>query len=54
VFVERPIISIYALTSPNDQGVMLNWPLPEALLGGLLFEHTAHGPRRQIEDQDGW
>ena len=54
VFVERPIISIYALTSPNDQGVMLNWPLPEALLGGLLFEHTAHGPRRQIEDQEGW
>ena len=55
VFVERPIISIYALRSANEEGVLLDWPLPEALMHGLLFEHSAHGPRKAAgEDQEGW
>ena len=54
VFVERPILSIYALRAHDDAGVLLDWPLPEALMHGLLFEHQSHGPRRAAEDQDGW
>ena len=45
-FVEAPIISIYALRSHNDAGVLCDWPLPEALMGCvtvcfLLFAHRA-------------
>lgn len=39
-FVEVPIISIYALRSENAEGVLLDWPLPEAFNQGLLFERT--------------
>ena len=53
VFVERPIISIYALRSHNDQGVLLDWPLPEALMHGLIFEHHGSG-HTKIDDQEGW
>lgn len=37
-FVERPIISIYALRSEGDNGMLLDWPLPEVFMQGLLFE----------------
>lgn len=37
-FVERPVISIYALRSEGDGGVLLDWPLPEVFMQGLLFE----------------
>ena len=54
-FVECPVISIYALRSHNDAGVLLDWPLPEALMGGLLFEHSGGGAgARKLEDQEGW
>jgi len=53
VFVERPIISIYALRSCNEEGVLLDWPLPEALMHGLIFEHQS-SDRKVIEDQEGW
>jgi len=53
VFVERPIISIYALRSQNDEGVLLDWPLPEALMHGLIFEHHSTD-RKVLEDQEGW
>ena len=50
-YVECPIISIYALRSQNDAGGLVDWPLPEALMGGLLFEHSGG---RKIDDQEGW
>jgi hypothetical protein len=32
-FLERPVLSIYALRSPNAEGVMTDWQLPPELLG---------------------
>lgn len=37
-FVERPILSIYALRTEGEGGVKLDWPLPEVFMQGLLFE----------------
>ena len=51
-YVECPIISIYALRSHNDAGGLVDWPLPEALMGGLLFD--VHSGGRRIDDQEGW
>ena len=45
-FVERPIISIYALRSEDADGRLLDWPLPEAFMTGLLFE------RKKVEIVD--
>lgn len=39
-FVERPVISIYCLRSPNDAGVMTDWTLPEALTTGSIMIDT--------------
>jgi hypothetical protein len=39
-FVERPVISIYALRSPNDAGVLTDWVLPEAFTAGLFVDTT--------------
>jgi hypothetical protein len=49
-FVERPIISIYALRSTNDEGVLLDWPLPDALTQGLLFERVHKLKPATIDD----
>ena len=46
-FVERPIISIYCLRSPNDAGVLTDWVLPEAFTSGLFVDTSA-----QHEDDD--
>jgi hypothetical protein len=40
-FVERPIISIYCLRSPNDAGVMTDWVLPDALTSGVLIDTSS-------------
>lgn len=52
-YVESPIVSIYALRSHDDSGGLVDWPLPEALMGGLLFEHTAASGVK-VDDQEGW
>lgn len=39
-FVERPIISIYALRSPNEAGVLTDWALPEAFTSALFVDIT--------------
>ena len=52
-FVERPIISIYALRCTSDNGVLLDWPLPEVFMQGLLFERK----RKIVADDEsdaGW
>ena len=40
-FLERPIVSIYTLRSPNADGVLTDWTLPEAFLSGLFVDVTA-------------
>jgi hypothetical protein len=37
-FVERPIISIYCLRSPNDAGILTDWVLPDAFTSGLFVD----------------
>ncbi len=32
--LERPVISIYALRSANQDGALTDWQLPESLLAG--------------------
>ena len=36
--MERPVVSIYALRSPNMEGVMTDWALPPELLSGVLVQ----------------
>ena len=50
-FVERPIISIYVLRSAGDNGVLLDWPLPEVFMQGLLFERKR---KVVVEDDSTW
>lgn len=36
--MERPVISIYCLRSPNAEGVLTDWELPEALTHGVYVQ----------------
>ncbi len=47
-FVERPIISIYALRSPNDAGILTDWVLPDAFTSKLFVDVS-----EQDEHHDG-
>ena len=40
-FMERPVVSVYALRSPNAEGVMTDWVLPPELLSGVLVQGPA-------------
>lgn len=37
-FMERPVVSIYALRSENAQGVLTDWEVPAELLSGLYVD----------------
>ena len=51
-FVERPIVSIYTLRSPNALGVLTDWVLPEAFTSGLFVDVTAEEKGLDDEDAD--
>lgn len=36
--VERPVISIYVLKAPNEEGNLVDWQLPEQLMHGLIIK----------------
>ena len=40
-FVEQPIVSIYTLRSPDGNGTLTDWMLPEAFLTGLFVDVAA-------------
>jgi len=40
-FVEQPIVSIYTLRSPDENGTLTDWMLPEAFLSGLFVDVAA-------------
>lgn len=40
-FVEQPIVSIYTLRSPDANGTLTDWMLPEAFLAGLFVDVAA-------------
>lgn len=40
-FMERPIVSIYTLRSPDAEGTLTDWQLPEAFLSGLFVDVSA-------------
>jgi hypothetical protein len=40
-FVEQPIVSIYTLRSPDANGTLTDWMLPEAFLSGLFVDVAA-------------
>lgn len=40
-FVERPVITVWALRSADDAGVLQDWTLPQALTRGGLVHTTA-------------
>ena len=40
-FVDRPVVSVYALRSENAQGVMTDWEVPQELLQGLYVDDSA-------------
>ena len=40
-WADRPVITIFALRSENDSGVMTDWNLPASYLNGLLELETS-------------
>jgi hypothetical protein len=39
-FLERPVISIYALRSANAEGVLTDWTLPDAILNSIYVNDS--------------
>jgi len=40
-FMDRPVVSLYALRSENQYGVMTDWQVPAEILQGLYVDETA-------------
>ena len=40
-FMDRPVVTIYALRSENAQGTLTEWEVPPELLTGLYVDDTA-------------
>ena len=49
-FMERPVVSVYALRSPNAEGVMTDWVLPPELLSGVLVQGPASPGGGDVSD----
>lgn len=39
-FMERPVLTLWALRSANADGVVVDWPVPEALLSRVFVEDS--------------
>lgn len=50
-FMERPVVSVYALRSPNTEGIMTDWVLPPELLSGVLVQAPPTSPQEQQSDE---
>ena len=53
-FVERPIVTIWARVSEDEQGRRAEYPLPEQYTHGILMEHSSDGPKKVLDDLEGW
>lgn len=48
-FLERPIITIYALRSPNDEGVLTDWVLPNSDVSQYELDEPDTPPNEPAE-----
>ena len=39
-FMERPVLTLWALRSGNADGVVVDWPVPESLLTQVFVEDS--------------